>query len=84
MIQVRPMPGQEVLHNQKWHRIARLADSLVLKALSHIILDVTYMDSKNKSMLDTLETKEELFKKFFTNKKILERLRNGKCSLVIF
>jgi len=59
-------------------------DSLTLKALSHIILDVTYMDPKNKSMLDTLETKEEVFKKFFTNKNILERLRDGKCSLVLF
>jgi protein CMS1 len=59
-------------------------DSFILKALSHIILDVTYMDSKNKSMIDTLETKEEIFKKFFTNKHILERLRSGKCSLILF
>ena len=61
-----------------------IPDSLTLKALSHIILDVTYMDPKNKSMLDTLETKEEVFKTFFTNKNILERLRGGKCSLVLF
>jgi len=59
-------------------------ESFILKALSHIILDVTYMDSKNKSIIDTLDTKEEIFKKFFTNKHILERLRSGKCSLVLF
>lgn len=64
--------------------MAMKTDALVVKALSHIVLDVTFMDSKKRSMLDTRETKDEIFKMFFTNARILERLRNGKCSLVLF
>ncbi|KAF8311257.1 hypothetical protein DL93DRAFT_2083459 [Clavulina sp. PMI_390] len=59
-------------------------DALITKALSHIILDVTYMDTKQRSMLDTRETKDEIFKSFFKNEKVMERLKNGKCQLVLF
>jgi len=59
-------------------------DSLSLKALSHIILDVTFIDSKLRSMMDMMETKQDLFNVFLKDEKIRARLVEGKTSLVLF
>lgn len=63
---------------------SRKTDALNLRALSHILLDVSFLDTKNRSLLDTRETKDEIFRSFFTNERILERLRGGKCEVVLF
>jgi len=58
-------------------------DSLKLTALTHIILDVTFIDVKMRSMLDMLETKTDIFK-FLAHEPVRKRLVEGKASLIFF
>lgn len=59
-------------------------DALSLKALSHVILDVSFIDSKMRSMLDMPETRQDLFHKFLAHPPLRTRFVEGKTSLVLF
>ncbi|PPQ68962.1 hypothetical protein CVT24_000351 [Panaeolus cyanescens] len=60
------------------------ADALSTSALSHIILDVTFKDVKERTLLDIPETRNEIFQTVLNNKEILSGLKSGKIQLVLF
>ncbi|KAJ6513887.1 U3-containing 90S pre-ribosomal complex subunit-domain containing protein [Mycena vitilis] len=59
-------------------------DALAVNALSHIILDVSFRDTKKYSMLDIPETRDEVFKTVLGAPKILEAIKAGKIQVVLF
>ncbi|KAG8687684.1 hypothetical protein FRC09_013350 [Ceratobasidium sp. 395] len=59
-------------------------DALSVKALSHIVLDMSHLDSKQRSLLDIPETRADTLKGVLGNERIRERLANGKTKLVLF
>ncbi|CAE6459330.1 unnamed protein product [Rhizoctonia solani] len=59
-------------------------DALSVKALSHIVLDLTYIDTKQRSLLDIPETRVDTFRGVLGHSRIRERLLNGKTKLVLF
>ncbi len=59
-------------------------DSVSLKALTHIILDVTFRDVKNRSLLDIPETRDPLFKLVLANDGIRAAIASGKIKVVLF
>ncbi|KZT44165.1 hypothetical protein SISSUDRAFT_1068593 [Sistotremastrum suecicum HHB10207 ss-3] len=68
-------------------RIGKLindTDALSLSALSHIILDTSYVDKKNRSMFEIPETRQEVFQLVLDTKPIRDALASGKTSLVLF
>jgi protein CMS1 len=60
------------------------ADALSLSALSHIMLDVTFRDSKKRTLLDIPETRDEVFKTVLGCPKVVEVIRAGKVKVVLF
>lgn len=60
------------------------ADALTISALSHIILDITYRDSKKRSLLEIPETRDEVFKTVLGGEKVLEAIKAGKIQVVLF
>lgn len=69
------------------HTISSLrlkTDSLHLTHLSHILLDATHLDAKKRSLVDMPEAREDLFKLVLGNKDIVERLKEGKCKIVVY
>ncbi|KPV75847.1 uncharacterized protein RHOBADRAFT_52866 [Rhodotorula graminis WP1] len=68
------------------NRIEKLlneSDALHLTHLSHLILDVSHLDSKKRSLVDLPEARADLFKLVGT-KAVMDRLREGKMKLVVF
>ncbi|GAA5900820.1 hypothetical protein JCM6882_007673 [Rhodosporidiobolus microsporus] len=68
------------------NRIEKLlneTEALHLTHLSHLILDVSHLDAKKRSLVDLIEARGDLFR-LLGSKKIMERLREGKMKLVIF
>ncbi|GAA5914868.1 hypothetical protein JCM8208_003033 [Rhodotorula glutinis] len=68
------------------NRIEKLlneSDALHLTHLSHLILDVSHLDSKKRSLVDLPEARADLFKLLGT-KAVMDRLREGKMKLVVF
>ncbi|TFL06902.1 U3-containing 90S pre-ribosomal complex subunit-domain containing protein [Pterulicium gracile] len=59
-------------------------DALSTSALSHIILDVSYKDPKNRSLLDIPETREEVFKLVLGCEKVMQAIKKGQVQLVLF
>ncbi|KAB5595259.1 U3 containing 90S pre-ribosomal complex subunit [Ceratobasidium theobromae] len=59
-------------------------DALSVKALSHIILDFTHLDTKQRSLLDIPETRVDTLRGVLGDARIRERLINGKTKLVFF
>ncbi|CAE6503135.1 unnamed protein product [Rhizoctonia solani] len=59
-------------------------DALSVKALSHIVLDLAYIDSKQRSLLDIPETRVDTLRGVLGHSRIRERLLNGKTQLVLF
>ncbi|KAF9009341.1 U3-containing 90S pre-ribosomal complex subunit-domain containing protein [Cyathus striatus] len=59
-------------------------DALSISALSHIILDISYKDAKNRTLLDIPETRDELFKTVIGAPQVLKVLKEGKVKLVLF
>ncbi|CAE6366748.1 unnamed protein product [Rhizoctonia solani] len=59
-------------------------DALSVKALSHIVLDLTHVDAKQRSLLDIPETRVDTFQGVLGLPRIRERLLNGKTKLVLF
>ncbi|KAI0685488.1 U3-containing 90S pre-ribosomal complex subunit-domain containing protein [Cytidiella melzeri] len=58
-------------------------DALLTSALTHIILDISYRDSKKRNVLDIPETRDEVFKTVIGAPKILQGIRQGKIQLVL-
>ncbi|TNY23607.1 U3-containing 90S pre-ribosomal complex subunit-domain containing protein [Rhodotorula diobovata] len=68
------------------NRIEKLlneSDALHLTHLSHLILDVSHLDSKKRSLVDLPEARVDLFK-LLGSKPIMDRLREGKMKIVVF
>ncbi|GAA5969972.1 hypothetical protein JCM8115_001194 [Rhodotorula mucilaginosa] len=68
------------------NRIEKLlneTEAFHLTHLSHLILDVSHLDSKKRSLVDLLEARADLFK-LLGSKPIMDRLREGKMKLVVF
>ncbi|KAH9854043.1 U3-containing 90S pre-ribosomal complex subunit-domain containing protein [Lenzites betulinus] len=59
-------------------------EALATTALTHIILDVSYRDSKKRTLLDIPETRNEVFKTVLGAPKVLNGLRQGTIQLVLF
>lgn len=59
------------------------ADSLHLTHLSHLILDVSHLDSKKRSLVDLPEARADLFR-LVGSKAVMDRLREGKMKIVVF
>ncbi|KAJ7905280.1 U3-containing 90S pre-ribosomal complex subunit-domain containing protein [Mycena olivaceomarginata] len=68
-------------------RIGKLlceTDALAVNALSHIILDVSFRDAKNRNILDIPETRDEVFKTVIGAPKVLQAIKEGKIQVVLF
>ncbi|KAJ2917627.1 hypothetical protein MD484_g2805, partial [Candolleomyces efflorescens] len=61
----------------------RLTGSLSVSALSHIILDVTFKDSKNRNLLDIPETRDEVFKTVLGCPAVMKAVKDGKTKIVL-
>ncbi|KAI0003271.1 U3-containing 90S pre-ribosomal complex subunit-domain containing protein [Russula compacta] len=59
-------------------------NALSVSALTHVILDVSYHDAKNRCLLDIPETRDEIFKTVLGAPVIMERLKAGKIHIVLF
>ena len=59
-------------------------DALNISALSHIILDITHKDSKNRNLLEIPETRDEIFQTVLKNEGILKGIKDGKIQVVLF
>jgi len=55
-----------------------------VSALSHIIIDTTYKDAKNRSLLDIPETRDETFQTVLCNPKVLKGIQEGRIQVVLF
>jgi protein CMS1 len=60
-----------------------LTGSLSVSALSHIILDVTFKDSKNRNLLDIPETRDEVFKTVLGCPAVMKAVKDGKTKIVL-
>jgi len=68
-------------------RIGKLlleTDSLSTSALSHIVIDTTFRDSKKRSIFDIPETKEELFRTVLGAAAVRKALAGGTLTIVLF
>ncbi|KAJ6546469.1 U3-containing 90S pre-ribosomal complex subunit-domain containing protein [Mycena vulgaris] len=68
-------------------RIGKLlceTDALTVSALSHIILDVSFRDTKKRNMLEIPETRDEVFKTVLGAPKVLQAIKEGKIQVVLF
>lgn len=59
-------------------------DALSITALTHIMLDVSFQDSKKRTLLDIPETRDEVFRLVFGCEKIRDAIRRGKIQIVLF
>jgi protein CMS1 len=62
----------------------QLADCLNIDALTHIIVDFTYQDPKQRNIFDIPETRQELFRRVFAHDRLKAGLQAGKIKLVMF
>jgi len=68
-------------------RIGKLmteTDSLSNSALSHIVIDTTFRDSKKRNIFDIPETKEELFRTVLGADGVRKALAGGTLTVVLF
>ncbi|KAG1778542.1 U3-containing 90S pre-ribosomal complex subunit-domain containing protein [Suillus placidus] len=68
-------------------RIGKLlceTDALSVSQLTHIILDLSYRDSKKRNLLDIPETRDEVFRTVLGAPKVLKGIQEGKIQLVLF
>ncbi|KAI0083988.1 U3-containing 90S pre-ribosomal complex subunit-domain containing protein [Irpex rosettiformis] len=63
--------------------LINFADALQTTALTHIILDISYRDTKKRNLLDIPETRDEVFKTVIGAPKVLQGIRQGKIQLVL-
>jgi protein CMS1 len=59
-------------------------DALGMTALSHVILDVSHLDAKKRSLLDIPENRDEVFKYVLGAPKLLNAVKQGKVQIVLF
>ena len=59
-------------------------DALSLSALTHVMLDVSYRDAKNRCLFDIPETRDEIFKTVLGAPLVMEGLKAGKIRIVLF
>jgi protein CMS1 len=59
-------------------------DGLLVSALTHIVLDVSYHDVKQRSLLDIPETRDEVFETVLGAPQVMERIVSGKIHIVLF
>lgn len=59
-------------------------DAFSLSALTHVILDVSYRDAKNRCLFDIPETRDEIFKTVLGAPLVIEWLKAGKVHIVLF
>ncbi|KAG2020688.1 hypothetical protein CC2G_005996 [Coprinopsis cinerea AmutBmut pab1-1] len=67
-------------------RIGKLlceTESISVSQLTHIILDITFRDSKNRNLLDIPETRDEVFKTVLGAPKVLKAIKDGKVQVVL-
>ncbi|KAG1754254.1 U3-containing 90S pre-ribosomal complex subunit-domain containing protein [Suillus lakei] len=60
------------------------SDALSVSQLTHIILDLSYRDTKKRSLLDIPETRDEVFRTVLGAPKVLKGIQEGKIQLVLF
>ncbi|PBK77948.1 hypothetical protein ARMSODRAFT_946792 [Armillaria solidipes] len=68
-------------------RIGKLlceTDALTMSALSHIILDVTFRDTKRRSLLDIPETRDECMRTVLGCPQVIKQMKAGKIQVVLF
>ncbi|KAF9228002.1 hypothetical protein BS17DRAFT_415778 [Gyrodon lividus] len=58
--------------------------ALAVSQLTHIILDISFRDAKNRNLLDIPETREEVFKIVLGAPKVLEGIKEGKIQVALF
>ena len=63
--------------------LSTVSDALQTSQLSHIVLDVSYKDTKKRNLLDIPETRDEVFKAVLGHSKVLQRIREGKTQVVL-
>ncbi|KDE06532.1 hypothetical protein MVLG_03181 [Microbotryum lychnidis-dioicae p1A1 Lamole] len=68
------------------HRVSALLDnaSLAIDQLSHLVLDVTHLDKKQRGLLDTPEASVDLFRSLLGNTTLLDRLKAGRMKIVCY
>lgn len=59
-------------------------DALTVSALSHIILDVTFRDTKRRSLLDIPETRDECMRTVLGCPQVVKQMKAGKIQVVLF
>jgi len=60
-----------------------IPDALSVSALTHVVLDVSYRDAKNRCLFDIPETRDELFKTVLGAPLVMEGLKAGKIHVVL-
>jgi len=68
-------------------RIGKLicdTDAFTLSAVTHIMMDVTFRDTKKRSLLDIPETRDEVFKTVLGAPAIIRAVKEGKIQVVLF
>lgn len=60
------------------------ADALSVSALTHIILDTTHKDAKNRNILEIPETRDETFRTVLNHPKIVKGIKDGKVQVIMF
>ncbi|KAH9977206.1 U3-containing 90S pre-ribosomal complex subunit-domain containing protein [Lactifluus volemus] len=68
-------------------RIGKLlceTDALSVAALTHIVLDISHRDAKQRCLLDIPETRDDVFKMVLGAPQIMERVVSGKIYIVLF
>ncbi len=59
-------------------------DALSVSALTHIVLDASYRDAKQRCLLDIPETRDEVFRTVLGAPQVMERVKIGKTHIVLF
>ena len=52
--------------------------------MTHIIIDLSYRDTKKRSVLDIPETRDEVFGKILSYKSVLQGIKAGRVQIVLF
>ncbi|KAF5324946.1 hypothetical protein D9611_004355 [Ephemerocybe angulata] len=65
-------------------KIGAAAGSLAVSALTHIILDVTFHDAKNRNVLEIPETRDEVFKTVLGAPTVMKGVKEGKIQVILF
>lgn len=59
-------------------------DALSISALTHIILDVSFIDAKQRTLFDIPETRDEVFKNVLGAPQVLKAIKGGTIQVVLF